>query len=228
MKNTRTFVFAVTMLLVGLTSPSIQAQFIHPKIKSKETTIRRIVILPAKVSVVRDSMKGPEGMAAESDELSLRVEEKIAEVLSKQKNVATLPRSTDATSADSQKYDFADFQTKFDDLLPTIMKKRSDVKKGRFSMGDEVLNLNLSKSADAIVFIRGEGKKLTSGKTAFRMLVGGTPAYLKLQIGMVDTRSGEVLLYTDPLLVGDPTTAVDRLRKSLEKGFKKLPSAGAQ
>lgn len=224
----RIIVFAVTMLLVGLTSPSIQAQFIHPKIKSKETSIRRIVILPAKVSVVRDSMKGPEGMAAESDELSLRIEEKIAEVLSKQKNVATLPRSNDAPSADSQKYDFADFQTKFDDLLPTIMKKRSDVKKGRFSMGDEVLNLNLSKSADAIVFIRGEGKKLTSGKTAFRVLVGGTPAYLKLQIGMIDTRSGEVLLYTDPILVGDPTTAIDRLRKSLEKGFKKLPSAVSQ
>lgn len=223
----RTIVIALTMLLVGVTSQSIQAQFLHPKIKSKETTIRRIFILPAKVSVVRDSMKGPEGMAAESDELSIRVEEKIAEVLSKQKNVATLPRSSDANNADSQKYDFADFQTKFDALLPTIVKKRSDVKKGRFSMGDEVLNLNLSNSADAIVFIRGEGKKLTSGKTAFRVLVGGTPAYLKLQIGMVDTRSGEVLLYTDTLLVGDPTTAMDRLRKSLEKGFKKLPSAAA-
>jgi hypothetical protein len=225
MTNTlRVLTVAITMLLVGVTSQSIQAQFLHPKVKSKETTIRRIVILPAKVSVVRDSMKGPEGMAAESDDLSLRVEEKIAEVLSKQKNVATLPRSSDA---DSQKYDVADFQAKFDALLPTIVKKRSDVKKGRFSMGDEVLNLNLSKSADAIVFIRGEGKKLTSGKTAFRVLVGGTPAYLRLQIGMVDTRSGEVLLYTDPILVGDPTTAMDRLRKALEKGFKKLPSAGA-
>jgi hypothetical protein len=78
------------------------------------------------------------------------------------------------------------FQTKFDHLLPKIMKKRSDVKKGRFSMGDEVLNLNLDKGADAIIFIRCEGKKLTSGKTAFRMLVGGMPAYLRLMIGIVD------------------------------------------
>jgi len=227
MNTPRVLKIAVLMMLVGVTSQSIQAQFLHPKVKSKETKIRKIVILPAKVNVVRDSMKGPEGMAAESDELSLRVEEKIAEVLSKEKNVATLPRSGDATNGDSQKYDFADFQTKFDALLPTIVKKRSDVKKGRFSMGDEVLNLNLSKSADAIVFIRGEGKKLTGGKTAFHVFVGGMPAYLRLQIGMVDTRSGEVLLYTDPMLVGDPTTAVDRLRKMLEKGFKKLPSAGA-
>jgi hypothetical protein len=104
------------------------------------------------------------------------------------------------------------------------MKKRKDVKPGRFSMGDEVLNLNLDKNVDAIVFIRGEGKKLTGGKTTFTMLVGGVPAHLKLMIGIVDARTGELLLYTDPILVGDPTTAVNRLREALEKGFEKLPA----
>jgi hypothetical protein len=216
--------FALVVLLTVSGWQQVQAQFIHPKIKSKETTIRRVVVLPAKVNVVRDSMKGPEGMAAESDELSLRVEKMVVEVLSKQKNVSTLPPAAPASAeGDEQKYNVADFQTKFDDLLPKIMKKRSDVKKGRFSMGDEVLNLNLDKGADAIVFIRGEGKKLTGGKTAFTLLVGGTPAYLRLQIGIIDARNGEVLLYTDPIFPGDPTTAVDRLRKALEKGFKKLP-----
>jgi hypothetical protein len=216
--------FALVVLLTVSGSQQVQAQFIHPKIKSKETTIRRVVVLPAKVNVVRDSMKGPEGMAAESDELSLRVEKMVVEVLSKQKNVSTLPPAAPASAeGDEQKYNVADFQTKFDDLLPKIMKKRSDVKKGRFSMGDEVLNLNLDNGADAIVFIRGEGKKLTGGKTAFTLLVGGTPAYLRLQIGIIDARNGEVLLYTDPIFPGDPTTAVDRLRKALEKGFKKLP-----
>ena len=234
--NSSVFVFRLralilvlaTLLLISFTSP-IHAQFLHPKIKSKETTVRTVVVLPAKVNVVRDSMKGPEGMAAESDELSARVEKIIAEVLSKQKNVTTLsPPAAVPGQGDSQpNYNVADFQTKFDDLLPKIMKKRSDVKKGRFTMGDEVLNLNLDKSTDAIVFIRGEGKKLTGGKTAFTLLVGGVPAYLKLQIGIVDARNGDVLLYTDPLFGGDPTTAVDRLRKALEKGFKKLPAAHA-
>jgi hypothetical protein len=217
----RAMMFALVVLLTVSGSHQVRAQFLHPKIQSKETTIRRVVVLPAKVNVVRDSMKGPEGMAAESDELSLRVTTMVAEVLSKKKNVATVPTASDADS--QQKYNVADFQTKFDDLLPKIMKKRSDVKKGRFSMGDEVLNLNLEKTADAVVFIRGEGKKLTSGKTAFRMLVGGMPAYLRLQIGIIDARNGEVLLYTDPHFTGDPTTAVNRLRKALENGFKKLP-----
>ena len=94
----------------------------------------------------------------------------------------------------------------------------------RFTMGEEVLDLNLDKSADAIVFIRGQGRKLTSGKQAFRILVGGVPAYMALQIVIVDAHTGEVLLYSDPMLMGDPTTANDRLRKALEKGFKKMPA----
>jgi len=226
----QTLTFSLTTLfLIGVVSQSVHAQFLHPKITKKETTIRNVVVLPAKVNVVRDSMKGPEGMAAESDELSVRVEKIIAEVLLKEKQVTTLPSAGPTPNdGNSQQYNVADFQTKFDDLLPKIMKKRSDVKKGRFSMGDEVLNLNLEKSTDAIVFIRGEGKKLTGGKTAFTMLVGGVPAYLRLQIGVVDARNGEVLLYTDPMLRGDPTTAVDRLRDALKKGLKKLPAVAAK
>jgi len=212
------------ILAVAFSPIAVRAQYLHPKVIAKQTPIRTIVILPAKVSVVRDSMKGPEGMAEESETLSARVEKMLAEVLAARKSVTTL-NETPSSEADSQrKYTIADMQAKFDDLLPRVMKKRKDVKQGRFSMGDEVLNLNLDKNADAIVFIRGEGKKLTGGKTAFTMLVGGMPAYLKLMIGIVDARTGELLLYTDPILGGDPTTAVNRLREALEKGFQKLPA----
>lgn len=217
---------ALAALATAMLPLVVRAQFLHPKINSRELTIRNVIILPAKVSIVRDSMKGPEGMAAESEELSARVEKALADVLS-DKHVSTLsgPASSLTGDGPQQSYAVADIQARFDALLPKVMKKRSDVKKGRFSMGDEVLNLNPVKSADAIIFIRGQGQKLTSGKKAFTLLVGGMPAYLKLQIGIVDAHNGEVLLYTDPIFVGDPTTAVDRLRKALEKGFKKLPAA---
>src|SRR3989440_702249 len=214
---------AALVLMITALSPDARAQFLHPKITSKEVTVRKVVILPAKVEVVRDSMKGPEGMAAESEELSGRVEKMVTEVLANQKHIKTLTVPT--SGGDPQgKYTVADIQAKFDDLLPKVMKKRKDVKQGRFSMGDEVLNLNLDKTADAIVFIRGRGQKLTSGKKTFTLLVGGMPAYLVMQIGVIDAHTGEVLVYTDPILAGDPTTAVDRLRSALEKGFKKLPT----
>src|SRR6202043_228465 len=100
-----------------------------------------------------DSMKGPEGMAAESDELGARGGKGISEVLLKEKQVTTLPAPRVTTTADDAQKQFgvSDIQTKFDELLPKIMKKRSDVKKARFSMGDEVLELNLEKRADAII-----------------------------------------------------------------------------
>jgi hypothetical protein len=226
-KSRKPCIVFVALTIFALAPAMARAQFLHPKIAKKETTIHNVIILPAKVNVVRDSMKGPEGMAAESEDVSGRVEKALAGILEQQKNVKTLntPAAASGEGDAQQKYSIADFQTKFDDLLPRIMKKRSDVKKGRFTMGDEILNLNLDKSVDAIVFIRGQGQKLTGGKTAFVLLVGGAPAYLKMQIGIIDARTGDVLLYTDPLFTGDPTTAVDRLRKALEKGFKKLPKA---
>src|SRR5829696_2359172 len=98
----QTAMFALVVLLAVSGSHQVHAQFLHPKIKSKETTIRRIVVLPAKVNVVRDSMKGPEGMAAESDELSLRVQTMVAEVLSKQKHVTTLQATAASAEGDPQ------------------------------------------------------------------------------------------------------------------------------
>src|ERR1044072_6391580 len=95
--------FVLVVLLTGL--QEVHAQFLHPKIQSKETTIRRVVVLPAKVNVVRDSMKGPEGMAAESDELSTRVAAMVTEGLWNRKKVATLQPTASSTEADSQHKD---------------------------------------------------------------------------------------------------------------------------
>jgi hypothetical protein len=229
LRNLRAAMTAAAILGAVLLAPGMaRAQFLHPKIVKKETTIRNIVILPAKVTVTRDSMKGPEGMAAESEALSERVAKLVSEAMAT-KQVVTLngpePVTTDGDA--QQKYGIADIQARYDDLLPKIMKKRSDVKKARFTMGDEVVNLNLAKNADAIVFIRGNGQKQTSGKTAMRLLVGGMPAYLMVNIGIVDARTGEVLLYTDGLITGDPTANENSLRHAINKSLKKLPPAPA-
>ncbi|HEY5838090.1 MAG TPA: hypothetical protein VIT19_03575 [Pyrinomonadaceae bacterium] len=223
----RTAVLAAAVVISAVVLPSAaRAQFLHPKIVKKETTIRNVVVLPAKVDITRDSMKGPEGMAAESEAVSERVAKLVSDALAN-KQVATLsgPMSATGDVATEQKYGVADIQSRYDDLLPKIMKKRSDVKKARFTMGDEVLNLNLDKNADAIVFIRGKGQKQTSGKTAFRLLVGGVPAYLQVTIGIVDARTGEVLLYTDGVITGDPTANEGSLRHAITKSLKKLPGA---
>ena len=218
---------AVFVVAIALIVPqAARAQFLHPKITSKQTTIRNVVLLPAKVEIVKQGMKGPEGMAAESDLLSARVTQLVTEALAtKHITASTGPASRAGEGEGQQKYTVADIQSRYDALLPKIRKQRKDMKKGRFSLGDEVLNLNLDKNADAIVFIRGQGQKLTKGKTAFTILVGGLPAYFQLTIGIVDAHTGEVLLYTDALMRGDATSENEKpLRKAIEKSFKKLPA----
>ncbi|SRR5260370_12042420 len=220
--------FIFLALFVFVEVGPIHGQYLHPKISAKQIQIRKVVMLPAKVEIVRQSMKGPEGMAAESDMLSTRVSQLTSEALAA-KHIAVLAGTMPGTSEGDaqQKYRVADIQARYDALLPKIAKKRKDVKKGRFSLGDEVLNLNLDKSADAIVFIRGQGQKLTKGKTAFTLLVGGLPAYLQLTVGVVDAHTGEVLVFTNPLTRGDATNANDRsLLKAIENSLKKLPPGG--
>src|ERR1043165_7967658 len=103
LKGRKPGIVFVAAIFVALAPALVRAQFLHPKIAKKETTIRNIVILPAKVNVVRDSMKGPEGMAQESEDLSARSEKILAEVLEKDKHVKTLsPPSAASGEGDAQ------------------------------------------------------------------------------------------------------------------------------
>lgn len=211
------------LAFIALIPQSARAQYLHPKITARQTTIRNVVLLPAKVEIVRQSMKGPEGMAAESELLSARVTQLLTEVLAA-KHITASGGFASGSGDSENKYKTADIQSRYDALLTNIKKKKKDVKKGRFTLGDEVLNLNLDKSADAIVFIRGNGQKLTGGKMAFVLLVGGAPAYLQLSIGIVDAHTGEVLVYTDPVMRGDATGENEKpLRKAIQGSMKKLP-----
>ncbi|HMJ25991.1 MAG TPA: hypothetical protein VK475_09195 [Pyrinomonadaceae bacterium] len=207
------------------TPATIGAQYLHPRISSKETTIRNVVILPPKIQIVRQSMKGPEGMAAESEALSVRVTQLLTDALATKHVTAW---SGVLGSGDSQKtYVIADLQSRYDALLPKINKKPKDVKKGRFTLGDEVLNLNLAKTTDAIVFVRGDGQKLSKGKAAFSILtLSLNLPYLRLTIGIVDAHTGEVLLFTIPVAIADVTNEKERaLGRAIESSLKKLPPA---
>lgn len=218
--------FCLALLVAGgaIIPGALRAQYLHPRVSGKETNIRRVVILPARVEIVNESMNGPEEMAAASDLLSARVTQLVTEALAA-KHVSALPvaPSIDVTE---KKYLLSDLQARYDGLLPKIVKKPKDVKKGRFSLGDEVLNLNLDKSVDAIVFVRGHGQKLTGGKKAFSLLTLSLDLpYLMLTIGIVDAHTGDVLVFATPLAVADVTGQNEKpLRKAIEKSLKKLPA----
>jgi hypothetical protein len=203
------------------------AQYLNPKIAEKKVTIRSAVILPAKVEITKESAKGAEMMVAESAQVSGSVTEAVGQALQQKKiNVAANPFEP-ASMDDSRKYQLADIQTRYDALLPKLLKKSKDVKKARFTLGDEVMLLNVHRDADVLVFIRGQGRVFTKGKTAFSIIniFNLDFPFTLITVGIVDARSGEVLAFTKPMSASKVIKNKKALNKMIEKSLKKLPAA---
>lgn len=191
-------IFIVSLSVMLLSLGSAAAQDLHPKLKSKEKVIRQALILPPKVELSKQGMKGAEGMLKESEEVAARLSQVVAKEIGR-KNIKTLDSPfTDAALAENQemKYALADLQTRYDELLPKLRKNSKDVKQGRFTLGDAVASLNPGGSADVLVLVRASGASLTKGKTTFGLLVGGaTMSEMAVSLALIDARTGEVLYF---------------------------------
>jgi len=209
--------------------PQANAQYLNPKIKEKTVILHSAVILPAKVEITKESSKGSEMMVAESERTSKTVSEAVGQSLQEKKiTVVKSPfEGESATTDEKYRYALADIQTRYDALLSKLVDKSKDVKKARFSLGDEVMLLNVDKSADALIFIRGQGRVFTKGKTAFSLLNPFSFDYpfVFITIGIVDSRTGEVLVFTKPLSATKVLKNPKALNKLITKSLKKLPAS---
>lgn len=205
---------------------NVQAQYLHPKVVEKKVTIRNAVILPAKVEITKESAKGAEMMVAESAEISGDVTNAVGHAL-QQKKIGVVANPFEPAAMDeSRKYTLADIQSRYDALLPKLLNKSKDVKKARFTLGDEVMLLNVDKNADVLVFIRGQGRVFTKGKTAFSIIniFSFDFPFALITVGLVDARTGEVLAFTKPLSASKVLKDEKALNKMIEKSLKKLPA----
>ena len=199
----RIFVACQLFLCSLLLCQPADAQYLHPKIKEKQVTVRSAVILPAKVELTKESAKGTEMMVAESADASTRILDAVGLAL-QEKKISLVQSPFDQKSgpmSEDRKYTLANIQGRYDALLPKLVDKSKDIKKGRFSLGDEVMVLNVDKSADALIFIRGAGRVFTKGKTAFSLLnpFSFDFPFLFITVGIVDVHTGEVLVFTKPV-----------------------------
>jgi hypothetical protein len=202
------------------------AQYINPKLAEKKVPIRSGVILPAKVEFTKESAKGSEMMVAESADISASVVEAVGHLLQQKKiSVVASPFEPVTAMDEGRKYTLADIQTRYDALLPKLTDKSKDVKKARFSLGDEVMLLNVHNDADVLVFVRGTGRMFTKGKTAFSLIniFDLDFPFAQITVGIVDAHSGEVLAFTKPMTASKVLKDKKALAKMIEQSFKKLP-----
>jgi hypothetical protein len=205
----------------------VKAQYVNTKLVQKQVTIRSATILPAKVEITKESAKGSEMMVAESAEISASVMEAVGLALQKKQFTVVSNSFEPASMDETRKYTLADIQNRYDALLPKLFGKSKDIKKARFTLGDEVMLLNVHKDADVLVFIRGTGRVFTKGKTAFALvnIFSFEYPFAQFTVGLVDARSGEVLAFTKPLSATKVLKDKKALTKMIEKSLKKLPAA---
>lgn len=210
------------LLVVG--AHDARAQYLHPRLTSRQAQIRTVLVLPAQAELNRSGMKGSEGMTKEAGELSDQLFALVVKELEARK-LEVVSNSFGGEQPEDAKYEVANLQSKYDTLLVQLRKKPKDVRKGRFSMGDAVAGFGPAGASDAIVFVRGAGAVLTGGKKAFGWIVAG-PKFSGFSgdLAFVCARSGDILAFTQFRTSGDVVkTPEQALRPTLQKSLKKVP-----
>jgi hypothetical protein len=215
---------------IFLASISASGQRLHPRMKEGKAGIKRLVILPIEVSMIKDGMKGGEPLEKEAAAAVPYVEKATSRALvSKKLTVVDSPFKPETLQNDEKlKYAVADLQRNYKELLPKISKKKKDVEKGRFTLGDQVLMLNQDDSIDAFVFVLAAGQKKSGGKKALGIVLLNPlmiiPTYF-ISIGIVDARSGDILVYNELITMSDMTKEDGKnLTEAVKNGLKKMPN----
>jgi TonB family protein len=180
------------------------------------------------MQITRLGMKGPEPMMEESREAELPLTLEIGAVLGElgyKLDRGPLSQATLGKDADLR-YDVDDLQKRFDSELQQILRKSKDVRKGRFTLGDEVGKLSLSRDVDALLFVRVRAQVLTNNKKAFGQFVAGSKNDTALMdFGIVDARTGHVLYFAKSNMLADIRQDSEETADSIKRAFRNLPPA---
>jgi hypothetical protein len=214
------------LLTCLLALPAGAKEYAHPRIKSKEMAVRAAAVLPAKVEIHKSGLKGAESMIGESDRVAEDLTNAVIQALARRGVAAQAAPAAPPIGDGEQRYGVADLQSRFDNLMPQLLRSSKDVTKGRFTLGDEVDAMAVG-SADVLVFIRAQGEQ----KTKTRAFVFGGLAGLmartsmQCQVSIVDAKTGEVLFLSKIPYLGGLDSIESKIQKRLAKEFQKLHAA---
>ncbi|MBZ5671805.1 MAG: hypothetical protein LAO04_19020 [Acidobacteriia bacterium] len=218
---TRRISYMLVVILLISSALATAVEFLHPKLKGKEISIRNVVVLPPIVKMTKQGVKGAEGMAKEEEEAAGTIASGVTAGLTGSGLSVESPFTEEALRDNNElKYAVADVQRKFDEIAPQLYKKPKDIRKGRFSLGDMVAVLNSKGTADALVIIRSDGQKQTKGKAFMTgglvgMATSGKATFIS-RVALVDAKNGDILYLANYITSGIPNN------KAFDKSFRSL------
>lgn len=175
------------LLLILLSAASIFAgdgHYLNSRLTHAQRRITTILVLPAQTTVARFGFKGSEGLWNEND----RFEDELTAVVGKALSIRSARVSAtplDQLGAEDQSK-LAQIQRIYDGIEAQIVRSPGGIKKGRYTLGDQVATYGPASSFETIVFVRGQGKLKLLGKGQFTG-----------RLTLVDARNGEVLAFSE-------------------------------
>jgi len=213
-------VFFFVILFAGACGPAC-AQYAHPDLKAGKRNISSFVLMPLQVELSKISMKGGEPMMEESSQAEEALAPVFARVLERDGYAVDQKSLVPATLAQDPRlqYTVNDIQNKFNEILKQVVHKSGDVRKGRFTLGDTVINLPQGERADALLFVHVEGQILTGNKKAFDFFfgTGGMSDTFRVFVGMVDPRNGNLLYFSKLNLEGNIIADTTDLEAAMQR-----------
>jgi len=194
----------ISLAVLAVFPTTIGATINNPKLDSGEKSITKVCVLPIEAEWAKVGIKAHEGMAKEADEWSTRMEEVVLGLV-REAGAETFPALQDpAQATEADKQIVLQVSQKYDSVATQLHSKPKEVRKGRYTLGDEVALLPCSAKADALLFLHSSGSILTGGKKAFGMLVGGQAnSSARLYMSFVDAQTGDILAFTTIDRAGD-------------------------
>ena len=223
MKRETCIALAVLAVLPFTTAQA--SDFVNPKLKEKEVTIRSVIMLPPIVDVTKHGVKGAQGMGKEADQDTTEMSSGVERALADRGISVQAPFTQEALESNEElRTAMADVQKRFDEIADQLYKKHKDVRKGRFTLGDSVAILNTKGTADALVIVRATGNQETKSKAFMTgglmgMAMAGEPTF-QARVALVDAKNGDILFLGDYVSKGLPKD------KTYEKSFHNIPVSG--
>ena len=180
-------------LFLSLVSVSISAaEYMTPEYARAEFRPKTMVLIPPRAEVTKNKVTSTEQMieagSVLEDATSLALKEQFGEL-----GYEIRILSVDEVIADPElQLMVRNLNERYDADLAQVLKKRKDVRKRRFSFGDEARILAARLGAEAIIVGRIQASGATGGQMAMSFLIGGSSGYAAMSLGIIAGDNGDL------------------------------------
>lgn len=190
-------------LFLSLVSVSISAaEYMTPEYARAEFRPKTMVLIPPRAEVTKNKVTSTEQMieagSVLEDATSLALKEQFGEL-----GYEIRILSVDEVNADPElQLMVRNLNERYDADLAQVLKKRKDVRKRRFSFGDEARILAARLGAEAIIVGRIQASGATGGQQAMSFLIGGSSGYAAMSLGIIAGDNGDLEAFFNDIDTG--------------------------